>query len=283
MSHSQRHTNHPGFAIVFLCVGLAACKNDDETVVGLETVVAALKRIDRVVALLHDSPRRPIPAANCRFNLTRDLHVVCFLRYLPYNRSHMPAAAHPDLEANRVYRTRQFARWGKNPSRLVQRLVAEGKLCALAHGLYYAPSRSRFGMVPPRDDELLRAFLETDDYVLTGPPAWTTLGLGATAMFASTLVYNRKRSGEFELGGRTFLLRRVAFPASPPREWFAIDLIEHQAMAGVAPDALAAGLMCEVRARRLDPVVLAEMAANYGTHATSALVRRCIQHAQEAA
>lgn len=195
----------------------------------------------------------------------------------------MPAAARPELQANLVYRTKQFAQWGKNPSRLVQRLVEEGQLRELAHGLYYAPGKGRFGVVPPRDDELLRAFLETDDYVLTGPPAWTALGLGATAMFARALVYNRKRSGEFELGGRTFLLRRVAFPANPPREWFAIDLIEHQEMAGVAAAALAAGLVREVRERRLDPAVLAEMATAYGTQATLALVRQCIRHAQEAA
>ena len=195
----------------------------------------------------------------------------------------MPAPAQPDLEANRVYRTKEFARWGKNPARLVQRLVDEGQLRALAHGLYYAPGKTRFGTVPPRDDELLRAFLETDEYVLTGPPAWTTLGLGATAMFAATLVYNRKRTGEFELGGRKFLMRRVAFPPHPPREWFAIDLIEHQAMAGVGPDALAAGLLREIREGRLKPTVLFAMAAAYGTKATSALVRESIRRAEEAA
>lgn len=195
----------------------------------------------------------------------------------------MPAPAQPDLEANRVYRTKEFARWGKNPSRLVQRLVDQGQLRELAHGLYYAPAKTRFGTVPPRDDELLRAFLETDEYVLTGPPAWTTLGLGATAMFAATLVYNRKRTGEFELGGRTFLLRRVAFPPHPPREWFAVDLIEHQAMAGVGPDALAAGLLREIREGRLKPIVLLDMAVAYGTKATSALIRESIRRAEEAA
>ncbi len=194
----------------------------------------------------------------------------------------MPAPAQPDLEANRVYRTKEFARWGKNASRLVQRLVDKGQLRELAHGLYYAPGKTRFGTVP-RDDELLRAFLETDEYLLTGPPAWTTLGLGATAMFAATLVYNRKRTGEFELGGRTFLLRRVAFPTHPPREWFAIDLIEHQAMAGVGPDALAAGLLYEIREGRLQPTVLTAMAAAYGTKATLALVRESIRRAEEVA
>ena len=195
----------------------------------------------------------------------------------------MPAPAQPDLETDRVYRTRQLAPWGKNPARLVQRLVAEGKLCELARGLYFAPRIGRFGVVPPDDDELLRAFLESEAFVVTGPPAWNTLGLGATALFSAPLVYNRKRSGEFVLGGRKFVLRRVAFPDRPPREWYAIDLVEHQAMAGVAPDALAAGLVRELQAGRLDAAVLGEMAARFGTRTTQDLVRRCVRRAQEAA
>ncbi len=195
----------------------------------------------------------------------------------------MPAAARPELEANRVYRTKQFARWGRNPARLVQRLVDEGRLRELARGLYLAPAQSRFGEIPPRDEELLSAFLETDHFVVTGPPAWNTLGLGATAMFAATLVYNQKRSGEFILAGRKFLLRRVAFPERPPREWFAIDLIEHQAMAGVDGDVLTAGLRREVSAGRLNATILLEMAASYGTKATRALVRQCIGAVEDAA
>ncbi len=194
----------------------------------------------------------------------------------------MPAPAQPELQANQVYRTKYFARWGKNPARLAQRLVGEGKLRELAHGLYCVPGRSRFGAVPPSDDTVLRAFLESDDYVVTGPPAWTTLGLGATAMFAATLVYNRKRSGEFLLGGQTFWLRRVAFPPHPPREWFAIDLIEHQGMAGADVRALVEGLRRELRAGRLDVAKLFEMAGAFGSKATQALVRRCADTGPEA-
>ncbi len=150
----------------------------------------------------------------------------------------LPAPARPQLELNRIYRTKQFARWGKNPARLVHRMVKEGQLHELAHGLYYVPTKTRFGVVPPSQGELLGGFLETDDFVVTGPPAWNALGLGATAMFAVTLVYNKKRSGKFALGNQEFLLRRVAFPEQPSPEWFAIDLIEHQAMAGVTYNVL---------------------------------------------
>ncbi len=194
----------------------------------------------------------------------------------------MPPPSRPELEPNRVYRTKQFARWSKNPARLVHRLVQEGHLRELAHGLYYAPTKTRFGIVPPTQDALLRAFLETDDYLVTGPPDWNALGLGATAMFALTLVYNKKRSGEFALGGQKFLLRRVAYPSRPTAEWLAIDLIENQAMAGVGPDAIATALTKAVADRRFDAGLLTEMAEGFGTKATQAFVRACLSRVKEA-
>src|SRR5690348_5512301 len=64
------------------------------------------------------------------------------------------------------------------------------------------------------------AFFGKSPFVLTGPPVWNTLGLGATALFAITLVYNTKRTGEVVLDGRRYWLRRVAFPKTPTAEYF---------------------------------------------------------------
>src|SRR5690606_22111174 len=102
-----------------------------------------------------------------------------------------------------------------------------GELQPLAHGLFLHPKRGRFGTVPPTNEELMRAFLDGAPLVLTGPAAWNTLGLGTSATFAAQLVYNTKRSGEFLLGGRRFLLRRVAFHKVPSAEWFAVNLFQH--------------------------------------------------------
>lgn len=73
---------------------------------------------------------------------------------------------------------------------------------------------SRFDPVPATatDESLLRAWLGDNRFLITGPPRWNALGLGSTAMFAATLVYNTQRTGEFTLDGRRFLLRRVFFP-----------------------------------------------------------------------
>lgn len=191
----------------------------------------------------------------------------------------MTARATPELSAGRAYRTRDLAPWGRNPARLAQRLVREGKLREAAHGLYYAPVPSKFGPAPVPDEVLLRAFLDGEPFLISGPPRWNALGLGSTAMFATTLVYNTQRTGEFTLDGRRFLLRRVYFPTHPWPEWFVVDLLRHHEMAGVALSELLEKLVITLRERRWDEGKLREMAQTYATKATLALVDTCIAEA----
>lgn len=184
----------------------------------------------------------------------------------------MSTAVRPELEPGRAYRTRDLRRWGKNPTRLARRLVDEGKLREAAHGLYYAPIPSKFGPAPASDEELLRAFLGDEPYLITGPPCWNALGLGSTALFAVKLVYNTRRTGEVVLDGRRFLLRRVYFPETPTPEWFVVDLLQHHDMAGVALSQLREALVATLRLGRWDRDRLREMAATYGSKSTVALV-----------
>jgi hypothetical protein len=191
-------------------------------------------------------------------------------------------AAQPTLEPGKVYRTRELRRFGANPARLARRLVREGKLQQAAHGLFYAPVTSRFGQAPPSEEEILRGFLGCSPFVITGPPMWNALGLGATAMFAATLVYDRKRTGEFHFDGRRFILRRVYFPEHPTPEWYIIDLVQHHEMAGVSITELEDRLVASLREGRWDRERLRETAARYGTKATLALVERALRQAGEA-
>jgi hypothetical protein len=87
----------------------------------------------------------------------------------------------------------------------------------------------------------------------TGPPAWNSLGLGATALWAHALVYNTKRSGEFKMGNQRVLLRRVRFPEDPTPEWFAADLLESTKAAGLSKEEFRPRLVEALRSRRLDP------------------------------
>jgi hypothetical protein len=174
----------------------------------------------------------------------------------------------PPLEPGRVYRTRDLAAWSTNAPRLAKHLVEQGTLVPLAHGLFVHPRRSRFGLVPPADEEVMRAFLGGAPFVFTGPERWNALGLGTTAVFAMPLVYNTKRSGRFELGGRPFLLRRVAFPTNPPVEWFVVDLFEHAGQAGTSLADLTEGLRPALARGAFDPERLRVMADTYGSRDT---------------
>ena len=192
----------------------------------------------------------------------------------------MPPPARPELEKGRVYRTRDLAAFGSNPTRLAKRLVEEGLLIQLAQGLFHAPETSRFGPLPPSNREVLRSFLGTDEFLITGPPIWAALGLGVKPKSAAvTLAYNAKRSGDFQLGDHYFHLRRVRFPAHPSREWFVVDLVEHHAMASVTLDELEPPILAALRSGRFDAERLLAEAAEYGTLGTRAYLERLIAEA----
>lgn len=180
----------------------------------------------------------------------------------------------PQLEPGHVYRTEDFARWSANAPRFAKRLVRAGQLVQLRHGLFAGPKQSRFGAVPPNDEELMRAFLRGGPFVFTGPERWNALGLGATALFSAPLVYNTKRSGEVEVGGKRFVLRRVAFPSDPTPEWFVVDLLENAERAGTSAEAVASALASAVARGAFNVAGLLAMASAYGTARTRKLLAR---------
>lgn len=184
----------------------------------------------------------------------------------------MSIPAQPALEPGRVYRTRDLRMWSTNTPRLAKRLVKEGTLIRLAHGLFAHLKHGRFGTVPPSDSELMRAFLDGGSFIFTGPERWNALGLGTTALFSAPLVYNTKRSGIFKLGERRFILRRVAFPESPSPEWFAVDLLENAEQVGASRYDIALAIKRAVQRGIFDPKQLHLMVMQYGTHASQALL-----------
>lgn len=183
----------------------------------------------------------------------------------------------PPLEAGRVYRTRDFEPWSANPPRFAKQLVEKGVLVPVAHGLFAYPKRSKFGLVPPGDDALMRAFLGEGPFLFTGPERWNALGLGTTAVFAATLVYNTKRSGPVELSDRRFELRRVAFPLTPSPEWFVVDLFESAERAGTSHMELGKALTRALARNAFDRERLTEMAQRYGTKATRVQISSALQ------
>ena len=177
----------------------------------------------------------------------------------------MSRPATPELLPGQVLRTKALSAWSANPVRLAQRLVREGRLQKLGQGLFAVPRLSRFGTIPPDLQAVLTAFLEGAPFVLTGPPAWNSLGLGSTAMWAHSLVYNTKRTGDFMLGNQPVRFRRVRFPEPPTPEWFVVDLLESLGTAGLSLEDLRPRLVEALQDGRLDPARLRAMAAEYST------------------
>ncbi len=191
----------------------------------------------------------------------------------------MPAAVRPRLKPGKVYRTKDLAKYGKNAPRLAKRLVTEGKLQQLAHGVFVRPEESKFGQVPPSREELMRGYLNGRRFVFSGPEQWNALSLGSTAMFASQLVYNESRSGEVELGGRHFILRRVAFPENPSAEYFAVDLMKNHKKAGVSLSQIETRLRRAISEGRLKPSKLRRNARHYGTRPAQRAIDNAIRAA----
>jgi hypothetical protein len=124
---------------------------------------------------------------------------------------------HPDLEYYSTAIDRHLAQ-----------LTEDGILVKVNHGLYYAPKKSKFGVVPPDDHQLVERFLKDDDFLLVSPNAYNALGLGLTQLFNTTWVYNHKRKGEFQLNGKTFELKlKSSFPKEITKEFLLVDLLNN--------------------------------------------------------
>lgn len=129
---------------------------------------------------------------------------------------------------DRVYRCRQLTAFSRSPGRDLQRLVRAGQVKKLAWGLYCRPRKNAFGEKPPEDRELVREFLKTDNFLLTSFNHFNQLGFGLTQVYNNYWVYNHKRSGEKELGGKRFRFRVVAdYPTTLDREYLLVDLLNN--------------------------------------------------------
>jgi hypothetical protein len=132
------------------------------------------------------------------------------------------------LKPGQVYRRADLARWSNAVDRHLKQLVSEGTLTRLAGGLYAYPRTTVFGKAPAEDDRLLEVFLKDRRFLLVSPNAYNSLGVGTTQLYDKTVVYNRKRHGDFKLGGRKFAFRvKADFPKTLTREFLLVDLVNN--------------------------------------------------------
>lgn len=128
----------------------------------------------------------------------------------------------------RVYRRQELEGLSTAIDRDLKHLVTSGEVRKLAGGLYYRPRMNAFGATPPDDHEVVRAFLKTDDFLLTSDNHFNQLGLGLTQVYNGYRVYNHKRSGTFSLNGKRFAFRQVpSYPLALSKEYLLVDLFNN--------------------------------------------------------
>lgn len=132
------------------------------------------------------------------------------------------------LKPGQVYRRGDLAQWSNAVDRHLKELVADGTLQKMSQGLYYCPAKASFGVVPPEDEKLVRAFLKSEEFLLTSPNFYNSLEVGTTQLYNKTVVYNHKRHGQFMLGGKMFEFRlKHKFPRELSKEFLFVDLLNN--------------------------------------------------------
>lgn len=130
------------------------------------------------------------------------------------------------LRPGKVYRRDDLTKWSTSVDRHLQELVKGGMLKNLGKGLYHYPRKTVFGEAPPEEQELVTAFLKDNRFLITTPNAFNTLGVGTTQLYNKSVVYNHKRHGEVELGGRKFeFVNKHNFPKKVTPEFLVVDLL----------------------------------------------------------
>lgn len=132
------------------------------------------------------------------------------------------------LKKGHVYRREDLLSGSNAVDRHLKQLLEAGDLEKLAQGLYYAPKSSAFGRVPPKDEDLVEAFLKDENFLLLSPNSYNSMGLGTTQLYNKTVVYNHKRHGLFKLGNRNFEFRmKPRFPKKVDKEFLLVDLLNN--------------------------------------------------------
>lgn len=128
------------------------------------------------------------------------------------------------LSSGGVYRRSDFPNIS-NIDRLLKKLLDNNVLQKVQNGLYFFPKKTVFGQVPPDTKKLLKKFLNDDHFATYNLSQFNSLGLGTTQLYDTQIVFNRKRSGEIKLAGRTYIFYRWReAPKSLSKEFLLVEL-----------------------------------------------------------
>lgn len=179
------------------------------------------------------------------------------------------------IRKGRVYRREDLAKYSKSIDRHLAELVEEGLLIKLTQGLYHAPKVTSFGIAPPDEDELIKAYLKGDDYLVTSPNYYNALGLGTTQLYNTKRIYNHKKHDNVTLGNRVYEFRRKPkFPKKLSNEYVIVDLLNNLKSLAEDYDQIVYNLKSKIKS--LDSVALRKNASRYGSITTRKIIEKLV-------
>lgn len=177
----------------------------------------------------------------------------------------------------RVYRREQLVVYSRAVDRELARLVSEKKIVKAAAGLYYRPKHSRFGSLAASPDEVVRAYLKTDDFLITSLNYFNGLAVGLTQLTNESLVYNRKRVGRVKLDGMNYYFKRpVNFPTREDfsEEYLFVDLLNNYDDLHEPPETERFLRSLKKRAQEFRRDKLFSVASRYGKASAQRMLRK---------
>lgn len=183
------------------------------------------------------------------------------------------------LVPGRTYRRGELAELSSNVDRHIQTLVSEGLLRKVSAGMYVSPKNTDFGEAPPDENFLLKSFLKDDHFVVYSPSQFNSLGLGSTQLYNLRVVFNRKRTGNLEVGGRSYsfkLWREAPKELSP--EFLVVELLNRLNELAEDREALLQNLKSKLA--EMNTGKLLRAANRFGTLSTQKKLKHLLQDHQ---
>lgn len=183
------------------------------------------------------------------------------------------------MRAGHVYRRDMLLSFSSAVDRDLDVLVKRGELKKLSTGIYYKPATSSFGVLPPKDNELVSCFLRDEQFLMYSWNQYNSLGLGLTQLYNRIVILNTKRHGVFKLGNKTFDFRRShrGFPKKLSPEFLLVDLLNN--MNELAEDTSCLLERVGKNIARFDQPKVFSLAKKYGKVATKKFFKTMSTHA----
>ncbi len=182
-----------------------------------------------------------------------------------------------NLKEGVVYRREELAAFSTSVDRDLKSLLSKKIVKKAGAGLYYRPKMSRFGPLPTKPNEVVRAFLKSDDFLITSLDVFNGMEVGLTQLTNEALVYNRKRVGRFILDGQRYYFKRPPnFPRKVDvRETFLfVDLLNNYDDLLEPPDRIWISLKRKIKEYSYEE--LTRLAKEYGKVSTQRMLRELV-------